>query len=337
MPSLLKISSLLLAFICASATALADYSVLTQFKIGGEGGYDLLCVDSGARRLYLSHATRVEVLDADTGKKVGEIAPANGVHGIAVAPEFNHGFITNGKDNTVTMFDLKTLQALKVIPVQGKKPDDLDYDAETKQVFVCNSGSGDLAAIDAATGEFKATVALSEGLEGLVFDGRGRMFVNDEDKSVVYVVDTHALKLIATWPLAPGEGPTGLAIDRTHHCLFSACGNGKFVVLNSDTGAILATLPIDKSPDGAAFDPATGRAFAPCRGGTLTVVQEESPDKFGVFQTVATQWGARTVAFDEKTGRLFLPTAKFGPMPTDGSSHHPPIIPDTFTVLVVGQ
>jgi YVTN family beta-propeller protein len=337
MTSLLKISPWLLAFFCVTATALADYRVLTQFKVGGEGGYDLLCVDSAARRLYLSHATRVEVLDADTGKKVGEIAPANGVHGIAVAPEFNHGFITNGKDNTVTMFDLKTLQALKVIPVHGKKPDDLDYDAETKQVFVCNSGSGDIAVIDAATGEFKATVALSEGLEGLVFDGRGRMFVNDEDKSVVFVVDTHALKLIATWPLAPGEGPTGLAIDRTHDRLFSACGNGKFIVLDSATGKILATLPIDKSPDGAAFDPATGRAFAPCRGGTLTVVQEESPDKFSVLQTVATQWGARTIAFDEKTGRFFLPTAKFGPLPTDGSSHHPPIIPDTFTVLVVGQ
>jgi WD40 repeat protein len=337
MSSLLKISSLLLAFFCVTATALADYRVLTQFKVGGEGGYDLLCVDSGARRLYLSHATRVEVLDADTGKKVGEIAPANGVHGIAVAPEFNHGFITNGKDNTVTMFDLKTLQALKVIPIQGKKPDALDYDAETRQVFVCNSGSGDLAVIDAATGEFKAKVALSEGLEGLVFDGRGRMFVNDEDKSVVYVVDTHALKLIATWPLAPGEGPTGLAIDRTHHRLFSACGNGKFAVLNSDTGAILTILPIDKSPDGAAFDPATGRAFAPCRGGTLTIVQEESPDKFSVLQTVATQWGAKTIALDEKTGRIFLPTAKFGPLPTDGSSHHPPVLPDTFTVLVVGQ
>jgi DNA-binding beta-propeller fold protein YncE len=336
MTSLLKISSWLLAFLCASVTALADYRVLAQFKIGGEGGYDLLCVDSGARRLYLSHGTRVEVLDADTGKKVGEIAPANGVHGIAVASEFNHGFISNGKDSTITMFDLKTLQALKVIPAHGKKPDALDYDADTKQVFVCNSGSGDLAVMDAATGEFKATVALSEGLEGLVFDGRGRMFVNDEDKSAVFVVDIHALKLIATWPIVPGEGPTGLAIDRANHRLFSACGNGKFVVLNSDTGEILATLPIGKDPDGAVFDPATGRAFAPCRGGTLTVVQEESPDKFSVRQTVATQWGARTIAFDEKTGRLFLPTAKFGPMPTDGSSHHPPILPDTFTVLVVG-
>jgi DNA-binding beta-propeller fold protein YncE len=337
MPSLLKTSFLLLAFFCAGAIAQADYRVLTQFKVGGEGGYDLLCVDSAARRLYLSHATRVEVLDADTGKKLGEIAPANGVHCIAVAPEFNHGFISNGKDNTVTMFDLKTLQALKAIPIHGKKPDALDYDAETKQIFVCNSGNGEIAVIDAATGEFKATVALSEGLEGLVFDGRGRMFVNDEDKSVVFVIDTHALKLAATWPLAPGEGPTGLAIDRTHHRIFSACGNGKFVVLDSDTGKIITALPIDKDPDGAAFDPAAGRAFAPCRGGTLAVVQEEAPDKFSVRQTVATQWGARTVAFDEKTGKLFLPAAEFGPVPTDGSSHRRPVLPGTFTVLVVGQ
>jgi len=337
MTSLLKTPSLLLAFVCASATALADYRVLAQFKIGGEGGYDLLCADSAARRLYLSHGTRVEVLDADTGKKVGEIAPTAGVHGVAVAPEFSHGFTTNGKDSTITMFDLKTLQTLKVIPAHGKKPDALDYDADTKQVFVCDSGSGEIAVIDAATGEFKATVALSEGLEGLVFDGRGRMFVNDEDKSVVFVVDTHALKLIATWPLAPGEGPTGLAIDRGHHRLFSACGNGKFIVLDSDSGAILTTLPISKDPDGAAFDPSTGRAFAPCKGGTLTVVQEESPGKFSVLQTVITQFGARTIALDEKTGRVFIPTAKFGPMPTDGSSHRPPILSGTFTVLVVGQ
>jgi DNA-binding beta-propeller fold protein YncE len=335
MTSLLKTSSLLLAFLCASATALADYRVLTQFKIGGEGGYDYIRVDSAARRLYVSHGTRVEVLDADTGKKLGEIAPTNGVHGIAIASEFNHGFTSNGKDNTVTMFDLKTLQALKVIPLHGKKPDAIVYDADTKQVFVCNGGM--LAVIDAATGELKADVKVDGGLEEMAFDGRGRLFVNAEDQSVIHVVDTHALKLVDTWPLAPGEGPTGLAIDRTHGRLFSACGNGKFVVLDSDTGKILTILPIDKDPDGAVFDPATGRAFAPCRGGTLTVVQEESPDKFSVLQTVTTQFGARTIAFDDKTGRVFMPTAKFGPMPTDGSSHRPPMIPDTFTVLVVGQ
>jgi DNA-binding beta-propeller fold protein YncE len=336
MKSLLKPSSLLLAFLCASTTALADYRVLTQFKIGGEGGYDMLCVDSAARRLYVSHATRVEVLDADTGKKLGEIAPGNGVHGIAVVPELNHGFISNGKDSTVTMFDLKTLQVLKVIPSKGKKPDALDYDPETKQVFVCN-GSGSVDVIDPAAGEVKSNLELGGGLEQPAFNGQGRMFVNVEDKSVIHVVDTHALKLIATWPIAPGEGPTGLAIDREHHRLFSACGNGNLIVVDSDTGKIIATLPIDKDPDGAAFDPATGRAFAPCRGGTLIVVQESAPDKFSVLQTVTTQLGARTIAFDEKTERLFLPTAEFGPAPTDGSSRRRPVLPGTFTVLVVGQ
>jgi DNA-binding beta-propeller fold protein YncE len=336
MTSLLKTSSLLLAFLCASATALADYRVVTQFKIGGEGGYDMLCVDSAARRLYVSHATRVEVLDADTGKIVGEVAPGNGVHGIAVAAEFNHGFISNGKDSTVTMFDLKTLQVLKVIPSKGKKPDALDYDPETKQVFVCN-GSGSLDVIDPAAGEVKSNLELGGGLEQLVFDGQGHVFVNVENKSVIYAIDTHALKLTATWPIAPGEGPTGLAIDREHHRLFSACGNGNFIVLDSDTGKIIAALPIGRDPDGAEFESATSRAFASCRGGTLAVVQEESPDKFSAVQNVTTQLGARTIALDEKTGRLFLPTAKFGPMPTDGSSRRPPIIPGTFTVLVVGQ
>jgi|SRR5580692_7577648 DNA-binding beta-propeller fold protein YncE len=335
MTSLRKTSSLLLAFLCASATALADYRVLAQFKIGGEGGYDYIRVDSAARRLYVSHATRVEVLDADTGKKLGAIAPTNGVHGIAVASEFNHGFTSNGKDNTVTMFDLKTLQTLKVIPLHGKKPDAIVYDSDTKQVFVCNGGI--LAVIDAATGELKTDVKVGGSLEEVAFDGRGRLFVNAEDKSVIQVVDIHALKLIATWPLAPGEGPTGLAIDRAHHRLFSACGNGKFIVLDSDTGSIITTLPISEDPDGAAFDPATGRAFAPCRGGTLAVVQEESPDKFSVRQNLATQLGARTLTLDEKTGRIFLPTAEFGPAPTDGSSRRRPILPGTFTVLVVGQ
>jgi DNA-binding beta-propeller fold protein YncE len=335
MPSLFKTSSLLLAFLCASATALADYRVLTQFKIGGEGGYDYIRVDSAARRLYVSHGVRVEVLDADTGKKLGEISPTNGVHGIAVAPEFNHGFTSNGKDNTVTMFDPTTLQTLKVIPLHGKKPDAIVYDADTKQVFVCNGGI--LAVIDAATGELKTDIKVGGSLEEMAFDGRGRLFVNAEDQSVIHVVDTHALKLIDTWPLAPGEGPTGLAIDRVHARLFSACGNGKFIVLDSDTGSLVATLPIGEDPDGAVFEPATGRAFASSRGGTLTVVQEESPNKFSVLQTVATQLGARTLTLDEKAGRIFLPTAEFGPLPTDGSSHHPPIIPGTFKVLVVGQ
>jgi DNA-binding beta-propeller fold protein YncE len=335
MTSLLKTSSLLLAFLCATATALADYHVLTQFKIGGEGGYDYIRVDSAARRLYVSHATRVEVLDADTGKKLGEIAPANGVHGIAVASEFNHGFITNGKDNTVTMFDLKTMQPLKVIPLNGKKPDAIVYDSDTKQVFVCNGGI--LAVIDAAAGELKTDVKVGGSLEEVVFDGRGRLFVNAEDKSAIHVVDTHALKLLDTWPVAPGEGPTGLAIDRAHHRLFSVCGNGKFIVLDSDSGSLITVLPISEDPDGATFEPATGRAFASTKGGTLTIVQEESPNKFSVRQNLPTQLGARTLTLDEKTGRIFLPTAGFGPLPTDGSSHRRPIIPGTFTVLVVGQ
>ncbi|MGA3007235.1 MAG: YncE family protein [Opitutaceae bacterium] len=337
MTSLLKRTSLLLAFLCASLTALANYRVLIQYKIGGDGGYDYIRADSAARRLYVSHGTCVEVLNTDTGKKLGEIAPANGVHGVAVAPEFNHGFTSNGKDNTVSMFDLKTLRTLKVIPIHGAKPDAIAYDSDTKQVFVCCGASGTLAAIDAATGEFKGAVLIGGALEEPAFDGHGRVFVNVEDKSAIAVVDTRSLKLKTTWLLAPGEGPTGLAIDREHHRLFSACANGELIVLDSDTGVIVATPSIGKNPDGVVFEPATGRAFASCRGGTLTVVQEESPAAYSVLQTVTTQLGARTIALDEDTGRLYLPTAKFGPLPADGSSHRPPILPGTFTVLVVGQ
>ncbi|MDE3084128.1 MAG: YncE family protein [Verrucomicrobiota bacterium] len=337
MTSLLKNLCLVSALLGTGIAAHADYRVLTQFKIGGEGGYDYIRVDSAAHRLYVSHGTRVEVLDADTGKKLGEIAPTNGVHGIAIAPEFNHGFVSNGRDNTVTMFDLKTLRRLKVIPTGGKSPDALGYDHDTKQLFVCNHHSGSLSVIDADTAAVKGTIDVGGALEELVFDDRGHLFVNAEDRSIIHVIDTHALKLMGTWSVAPGEGPTGLAIDRAHHRLFSACGNQKFIVLDSDTGHVLTTLPIGEDPDGATFDPATGRAFASCRDGTLAVVQEKSPDEFKVLQNVSTQYGARTLTLDEKTGRIFLPTAEFGPVPANGSSHHRPILPGTFKVLVVGQ
>jgi DNA-binding beta-propeller fold protein YncE len=318
--------------------AFAEYKIVSHFPIGGEGGYDYLRVDPSARRLFVSHGTKVEVLDVDSGKKLGEIAPTPGVHGIAFAPEFNHGFITSGLDNSVTRFDLKTLKPIDVVKVTGKRPDALDYDSDTKQVFVCNHGSGNITVLDADKGIVKATIELGGALEEVVFDGRGHLFVNSEDRNAIHYVDTKTLKLIATWPLAPGEGPTGLAIDREHHRLFAACGN-QLVVVNSDTGAVVTTVPVGEDPDGATFAPATGTIFVPTKDGQLTIIHEDSPDSYTVLQKLPTPHGCRTIAIDLKTGRVFMPTGKFTPVPSAaaGGLIRQMVTPGTFEVVVVGR
>jgi len=330
-------SCLALISLGACTAAFAEYKIVNHFAIGGEGGYDYLRVDPSARHLFVSHGTKVEVLDVDSGKILGEIAPTPGVHGIAFAPEFDHGFITNGGDNTVTLFDLKTLKPIETVKVTGKRPDALDYDPDTKQVFVCNHGSGNITVLDADKGAVKATIEVGGALEELAFDGRGHLFVNAEDRNAIHYVDTHTLKLLATWPLAPNESPTGLTVDREHHRLFAACGN-KLVVVNSDTGAIIATAPVGEDPDGVAFEPATNRIFVPTKDGQLTIIHEDSPDKYTVEQILSTQHGCRTIALDQKTGRVFLPTGKFTPAPatTTGGPAREKLTPGTFEVLVVG-
>jgi len=338
----MKIKTLTLALLSLGTctAALAEYKVVGHFAIGGEGGYDYLRVDPSTRRLLVSHATKVEVLDVDSGKILGEISPTPGVHGIAFAPEFNHGFITNGRDNSVTLFDLKTLQPIAVIKSTGQRPDALDYDPDTKQVYICNHGSGNLTVLDADKGAVNATVELGGALEEVVFDGRGHLFVNSEDRNAIHYVDTKTLKLLATWPLAPGESPTGLAIDREHHRLFAAGGN-KLVVVNSDTGAVLTTVPIGEGPDGVSFEPATCTIFVPTKDGQLTIIHEEAPDRYTVRQNLSTAPGCRTISIDLKTGRVFMPTAKFTPAPpttpgTPGAPTRPVITPGTFEVMVVG-
>ena len=306
--------------------------LLTRYEVGGEGGYDYIRFEPGASRLFVAHGKKVEVLDAATGRKLGEIAPTNGVHGIALAPAQNHGFTTNGTDRSVTMFDLRTLATLKVIKYTGVKPDALEFDPETRRVFVANGDpklGGDLTVIDAATGDIIATVELSGKLEGMAFDGRGRLFVAAEDRGTVHVVDTRTLAVLAQWPLAPGEEPTGVAIDAVHHRLFLACSNHLLVVLDSDSGRVISTSPIGGGPDGAAFDPTTGRVFTSNREGTLSVVREVTPDEYAPEPPVTTEPGARTVALDERTQRLYLPTANFG-----AGSRTP--VAGSFRVLVVG-
>lgn len=323
------------------AAAAPDYRVVARYPIAGDVAYyDYLRVDAPTRQLYVTREKRVEILDADNGKKLGEIGGLTRAHGVAIARDSGHGFASSGIDDVITMFDLKTFAALKQIKSTGSNPDAIEYDPGTKRVYAANHGSGDVTVIDPTSGEIVGTVKFGEGkLEGLAFDGRGQGFVNAEDKSAIFVFDLKTLQPKAKWSVAPGEGGTGLAIDVAHHRLFSACANNKTVVVDSDTGKVVATPASGEDPDGLVFEPATGRIFVSNVDGTLTVIQEETPDKFTVLQNVTTQRGCRTVTLDEKTGRVITCAPKYGPTPArvkGGPKPKAPVLPGTFEAIVVG-
>lgn len=329
------------SLVLAAVAAAPEYRVVAHYKIGGDaGGFDYLRVDQAARRLYIAHEKRVEVLDEDSGKKLGEIGPTTRAHGIAVVPELNHGFATSGVDDQILMFDLKTLEVIKKVKSTGSNPDAIEYDPESKRVYVGNHGSGEITVVDPASGEIAGTLPLGGKLEGIAFDGRGNGYVLAEDKSSVHVFDTHALKAKATWSLAPGDGGTGLAVDATGHRLFASCGNHKAVVLDSDTGKLIATPTIGDGPDGLAFDPKTRRIFTSNGEGTITVIQQESPDKYSALQEVKTSPGCRTITLDAKTGWVVTCAPKYGPRPAPvagGPRPRAPVLPDTFEAIVVGE
>lgn len=329
---------------CAAATAAvaasAEYRVVARYPIGGSGSYDYLRVDAPARRLYVAHGNKVDVLEADSGKKVGEIDGLNRAHGIAIAPDAGHGFATSGGDNQIVMFDRTTLKTVKTIKATGANPDAIEYDPKSNRVYVADHGSGDITVLDPQTGEIVGTVKFGEGrLEGLGFDDRGHGYVNVEDKSAVFVFDLKTLKPTARWSSAPGEGGTGLVVDAAHHRVISACANGKLVVFDGDTGDVVATPAIDEDPDGLVFEAATGRLFVPCVGGTLNVLQENTPDTYVTLQTVTTPRGCRTLALDEQTGRVVTAAPKYVPVTqtdTANARRRPVPIPDTFEAIVVG-
>jgi len=322
-----------------SAKPTDTYHLLKKYVLGGEGGWDLLAYDGAAHRLYISRGTHVMVVDTETGAVVGDIPNTPRVHGIAIASEFGKGFITNGGDATVTIFDLKTLKPLSQVKV-GENPDAIIYDPASKRIFSFNAKSKNTTAIDAKTGTVAGTLALPGQPELAVADEHGKIFVNLEDKSAVVKFDALKLTVDATWPLAPGEEPTGIALDRKHHRLFSACANKMMAVLNSENGKLVTTVPIGSGPDGAGFDSGVELAFSPNGEGTLTVIHEDSPDKFSVVENVATQRGARTMEVDQKNHRVFLISAEFGPTPAPTAERprpRPPMLPGTFTLLVFGK
>jgi DNA-binding beta-propeller fold protein YncE len=336
------LSSLLaVVLLCAQLFAAGSgLHVIKTYKIGGDGGWDYLKMDPDSRHLFISRSTHVIVIDADSGKPVGDIPDTPGVHGIALASDLGRGFTSNGREGTVTIFDLKTLKPISKVQAVGENPDAILFDPATKRVFTFNGRSHDTTAIDAASGNIVGKIALGGKPEFGVSTGDGELFVNIEDKSELLALDPKDLKVKSRWPLAPCESPSGLAIDMKTRRLFVGCDNKMMAVINADNGKVIATLPIGDGVDADRFDPATKLAFASCGEGVLTVVKEDSPEKFSVVENVKTERGARTMALDSKTHQVYLVTAKFGPPPaaTAEQPHpRPSILPDTFEVLVIGK
>jgi DNA-binding beta-propeller fold protein YncE len=313
--------------------AAPGYHLLRTVPISGDGGWDYVTVDSAARRVYVSHATEVVVLDADSYEVTGRITDLKGVHGIAVAPDLGRGFISNGQGNNVTIFELKTLKTVGTVAT-GRNPDAILFDAVTQRVFAFNGRSNNATVIEAKDGQVAGTVELDGKPEFAVADGTGSVFVNLEDKNMVVKIDARGLKVRERWPVAPGEGPGSMAMDTKHRRLFIGCANKLLVVFNADTGKVVDKQPIGDRVDASAFDPATGLVFCSNGDGTVTVIHQDGPDKYSVAETVKTPVGSKTMGLDPKTHQLFIPTAKFKPV--TGNARRRVVEPGTFAVLVYG-
>jgi DNA-binding beta-propeller fold protein YncE len=306
---LLSAVSLALAVVpCASGE---EFSITKKVPIPGQGSWDYLSVDEGARRLYVSHGTQVEVIDLDSLGIVGNVPKTEGVHGIAIAPELGRGFVSNGQASTVTIFDLKSLKKIADVPT-GKKPDAIIYDPASSRVFAFNGGGNSATAIDAATGNVAGTVELGGGPEFAAADGKGYVYDNIEDDSLVLKINSRTLKVEQRWPTAPCASPSSMAIDRANHRLFVGCRSKVMAVMNTDTGKVITTLPIGDHVDASAYDPEAKLVFNSNGEGTITVIRQNSPDNYSVLETVKTLPKAKTMALDPKTHRLFLSTAEAG-------------------------
>ena len=319
--------------------AAGGYHVIKKIPGADDAGWDYLIVDDAARKLYVSHSTHVDVYDIDAGAAAGKIDNTEGVHGIALATDIGRGFISDGRANQVTMFDLKTLKTLGEIPT-AKGPDAIIYDPASKRVFAMNGGGNSSTAIDAATGKVEGTIDLGAGPEFAAADGKGNVYVNIEDKSTALKIDSKKLAVTATWPLAPCEQPSAMSMDRKNRRLFIGCRNSTAVVVDADSGKVVTSVPIGQRVDAGAFDPQTGTVFFSNGDGTVTVIHQDSPDKYTVVENVKTQTGAKTMALDAKTHQLYIPAAMYGPAPAPTPQQprpRPGIIPGSFTILVLGN
>ncbi len=315
------------------AVAQKQYKLTDKVKLGGEGGWDYLTVDSGAHRLYITRGSHVMVVDTGTLKVVGDIPGQSGIHGVALAPNLGRGFVSNGGDNTVQVFEISSLKPLDKIKV-GDRPDAILYDLYSRRVFTFNAKSQDASAVDPSSSKTVATIPLGGKPEFPATDNAGKIFVNIEDKSEIAVFDPQKGSVLSRWPLAPCQEPSALAFDVAHRRLFAGCGNKMMAVVNADTGKVVTTVPIGEGVDAGAFNAKTQEVFMSTGDGHLTVVREESPDKYTVTQTVETQKGARTMALDPDTGTVYLVTAdRVATPPAPGQ--RPAMVPGSFTLLIV--
>lgn len=341
-------AAIFLAAIVAVSAA-SNYRLIKKVSLPGEGGWDYLMVDSAARRVYVSHGNQVEVLDADSGDPVGKIPNTNGVHGIAISPELERGFTSNGRAGTVTIFDRKNLQTIGEVKV-GKNPDAIIYEPVARRVFAFNAESKTASVIDAADGKIAATIDLGGVPEGPVADGKGFVFVNlkDEQSNLTLRIDSKEMTIKDRWQVGAAgcTDPGNMAMDRETRRLFVRCkdrakeqGCCVMGVINADNGKLIATVPIGDRVDSAAFDPETRLIFMPDGDGKVSIIHEDSPDKYSLAQNVETQQGARTIALDVKSHKIYLPAAKTTPPPAAGADQaerRPRIVPGTFTVLIFG-
>jgi DNA-binding beta-propeller fold protein YncE len=339
--------------LCAVAAGMAVYAapvnaaapspklaVLQTWKLGGEGGWDYLTFDASTKRLFVSRGTRVDVISADTGAVVGSIPDTQGVHGIALANDLRRGFTSNGRGNSVTAFDLDSLQVIQQVEVPARNPDAILYDRMGQHVFTFNGASKDVTVLDAATFGIAARIPVPDKPEFAVDDGGGHIFANIESApGLMVVIDSKTLALKASWPLPDCDSPSGLAIDRAHHRLFSVCDGKVMAVTDSQSGKHVASVTIGEHPDAAAYDQRRGLVYSSNGDGTLTVIHQDTPDHYSVVQTLTTKRGARTMSLDPDTGKVYLVTADFGPpaAPTDAQPAPRPIpIAGSFVMLVVG-
>jgi YVTN family beta-propeller protein len=332
----------LLLFWSFAFIARADdtYKYLHEIPIGGEGGWDILTIDPAAHRLYLANATKVVIVDLEKNMVAGEIADTPGVHAFIAVPELQRGFSSNGKENKSSVVDLKTLATTARIDV-GENPDAIVYDSNRGEVYVFNHTGNSATVIDAKTAKVVATISLCGNPEFAVADpAGGRVYCNIEDKSEVEVIDARRHEVATHWPLAPGAQPTGIALDAAHHRLFATCHNKLLVMVDTETGRVVSTVPIGGGVDGCAFDDATQLVFASCGEGVTIIAHEDSPEKMSILQTLPTERGVRTIALDPRTHWIYLPTAQFEPAPSPlpgQSPVRPKVVPDTLKLLVYGQ
>ena len=329
------IAVVIAALVLAAIPALGQkqFKVSERVKLGGDGGWDYLTYDQDGGRLFITRGSHVMVIDAKTLKLAGDIPDLSGIHGVALAPESNRGFVSNGGDNTVTIFDLKTLNKLDSVKV-GERPDAILYDPFSKRVFTFNARSHDSTAIDAASSKVAGTIPLGGKPEFPASDGQGKVYVNIEDKGQIAEIDVTRLGVLNTWSIAPCEEPSALAFDVKHHRLFAGCGNKMMAVVDSDSGKVVTTVPIGEGVDAGRFNPNTQEVFMSCGEGVLTIIHEDSPDKYTVRQNLATVSGARTMALDEGNNVAYLVTAQRENKPA-APGQRPAMVPGSFELLVV--